>query len=355
MFEKIIERKIKEETELAGSIQKFNSSDIESSHLPEFTKVFIIIEKPEGGFRADLEELIEKSVRLSLNFTLRPKWTILQYVFGSYDSAPVGQVNRKLNIFEFYKFYEEAISSFIKESGILVITKKKVIELIDDTNCLLYEKLMTEPSAVKTKNFFLQIFKLIYDETTDINLDTTIPFGFIRLFLEDKSFTEILEKFYSLRRLSDDKEINLKTIIKIINGKYLSEEELTVSPEPAEVTRDELPDIEFVPSKSEIGTEEYQKEAEEPEPEKNEISLADSEVFALFKSNKITKFQKKIFGGQQEKMLEVIRQMDNIGRWDDAAGVLKELFEKNNVDIYDGDVVYFVNTINDYFNRKEGN
>ena len=355
MFEKIVERKIKVETELAGSIQRFNSNDIESSHLPEFTKAFIIIEKPEGGFRADLEELIEKSVRLNLNFTLRPKWTILQYVFGSYDSAPVGQVNRRLNIFEFYKFYEEAVSSFIKESGILVITKKKAIELIDDTNRLLYEKLMTEPSAVKTKNFFLQIFKLRYDETTDINLDTTIPFGFIRLFLEDKSFTEILEKFLSLRKLSDDKEINLKTIIKVINGKYISEEELAVSPEPTEVTREDLPDIEFVQAKSEIVTEEQPEEADVPVTEKNEILLADSEVFALFKSNKIPKIQKKIFGGQQEQMLTVIRQMDNIGKWDDAAGVLKELFEKNNVDIYDGDVVYFVNTINDYFNRKEGN
>ncbi len=360
MFDKLIERKIGEETQLAGAIQKFTLHDIESSRMSAFTKAFIAAEMPEGGFRADLEDLIDKSVKLNLNFTIRPKWTILHYVFGSFDSKPVEQILSRIGIFKYYRFYEESIRPYVIESGLMVITKKKVSDLIDDANKILYEKLITEPSAVKTKNFFIHLFKLKYEETTDINLDASVPYGFIRIFLEDKEYTEILGKFLTLRKLDDDKEINLKTIIKLINGKYISEEELAEAPKPAEENADKKPDIIDVELEPEIPAEEPEEEpapapAPEKKPVKETISLPDSEIFALFKTDKILKILKKIFHNDRNEMFGIISQLEGIRKWDDASPVLKELFEKNNVNLYDRDVLLFVNTINDYFNRKNDN
>ncbi len=359
MFDKLIERKIGEEMQLAGAIQKFTLHDIESSRISAFTKAFIAAEMPEGGFRADLEDLIDKSVKLNLNFTIRPKWTILHYVFGSFDSKPVEQILSRLGIFKYYRFYEESIRPFLMESGLMVITKKKVSDLIDDANRILYEKLITEPSAVKTKNFFIHLFKLKYEEATDINLDASVPYGFIRIFLEDKEYTEILGKFSTLRKLDDEKEINLKTIIKLINGKYISEEELVEAPKTAEEKEDTKADIIDIELESEIPAEEPKEEPAAPSPDrkpvKEIISLPDSEIFSLFKNDKVLKILKKIFHNDRNLMFEIISRLEGIRKWEDASPVLKELFEKNNVNLYDRDVLLFVNTINDYFNRKNGN
>lgn len=344
MFDKIIERKITEEISAIGNLQKFNIDIIEKSNLSPFSKSFIILEMPEGGNRKELEELIDKSVKLNLNYTIRPKWTILNYIFGAYDSKPIDYIFEKLDIFRFYKFYEESIRTYIEDAGLIVITKSKVSNLIDETNNLLYEKLMTDSSAIKTKNFFLQVFKLKYLESTEVNLDTSIPFGFIRIFLEDKSFSQLLEKFSALKKLTDEKEIDLKTIIKVINGKYISEEDLILSPEKTVETNEDVIDINFV---------QVQEATESEQPiEEEVIKPPDPIILSLFDSGHINKIQKKIFLGSRENMLNVMYQFDNITKWSDASEVLKKIFKDNDVDIYNKDVVNFVNTINEYYNNN---
>jgi len=344
MFDKIIERKITEEISAIGNLQKFNIDIIEKSNLSPFTKSFIILEMPEGGNRKELEELIDKSIKLNLNYTIRPKWTILNYIFGAFDSKPTDYIFEKLDIFRFYKFYEESIRTYIEDAGLIVITKSKVSNLIDETNELLYEKLLTNSSAVKTKNFFLQVFKLKYLESTEVNLDTSIPFGFIRIFLEDKSFSQLLEKFSALKKLTDEKEIDLKTIIKVINGKYISEEDLILSPEKTLETNEDVIDINFV---------QVQEATESEQPiEEEVIKPPDPIILSLFDSGHINKIQKKIFLGSRENMLSVMYQFDNIKKWSDASEVLKKIFKDNDVDIYNKDVVNFVNTINEYYNNN---
>jgi hypothetical protein len=38
--------------------------------------------------------------------------------------------------------------------------------------------------------------------------------------------------------------------------------------------------------------------------------------------------------------------------WKEASRYLKEIFSNNNVDIYNKDVLKFVNVLNDYFKKK---
>ena len=126
----------------------------------------------------------------------------------------------RVKIFQFYSYYTDLITDFINDTSISHITNSKVRELIDEVNSVLYEKLTSDVTSIKIRNFFLQIFKLTYQQNSDITLSSSIPFQYLRLFLEDKSFEDILEKFHVIDRISDGIELDLKTIIKVLTNKY---------------------------------------------------------------------------------------------------------------------------------------
>ena len=72
----------------------------------------------------------------------------------------------------------------------------------------------------------------------------SIPFVFVRIFLEDKNFIELLEKFKVIDGLKDSDEVELKVLIKVLMNKYeksyeaVSEEE-ELKPDDI-ITGDEL-------------------------------------------------------------------------------------------------------------------
>ncbi|MBL7129449.1 MAG: hypothetical protein ISS16_10775, partial [Ignavibacteria bacterium] len=97
----------------------------------------------------------------------------------------------------------------------------KTKELLGEANSVLYEKLTTKTTSIKIRNFLLQIFKLKYLHNNDIKLSSKIPFQYVRIFLEDKSFNILLKKFKVIEDISDTKELDLKTIVKIFTDKYI--------------------------------------------------------------------------------------------------------------------------------------
>jgi len=362
MFEDLIQRKIKEEKSKAKSIMVFSTEGIAKSDLALFTKGFVNIETKGENINPDvLNQLIEKSVKLGFNYTLRPKWTLMNYIFGTLESVTVNIAARKLEIFRFYKFYEESVRKYVKSNNPLAITKKKVLSLFDDADTILHDRLLTNPNAVKTKNFFLQLFRLKYSETTEISLNSSIPFGYIRIFLEDKSFYGLLEKFNVINKLHDGREIELKDIIKIVSGKFVSEGE-------------SLKDIALVPSQSmdlpeedlsySSPSEEMSKTFEEEPKQKNEkISgharpdkgpADEVKLLTLFSREEADRILKKVFLNNKIQMYSVMNDIAEQENWDGAAVQLKDVFLDNKVDIYHKDVILFVDALNEYFNKRSG-
>lgn len=360
MFEDLIQRKIKEEKAKAKSVMVFSTEGIAKSSLSLFTKGFVNVEtKGENINPGVLNQLIEKSIKLGFNYTLRPKWTLLNYIFGTLESVTVNIVMRKLEIFRFYKFYEESVRKYVKDKNPLAVTKKKVLSLFDDADTILHDKLLTEPTAVKTKNFFLQLFKLKYGEITDLNLNSAIPFGYIRIFLEDKSFYGILEKFGVIKKLHDGKELELKDIIKIISGKFVSENDsvndIALTPDRGyDITQEDF--SYSTPSEEMLKTFEDElddlKSPEKARPEKEPAN--DIKLLKLFSREESDRILKKIFLNNKIKMYAAMNEIAGKENWDEASESIKDIFLDNKVDIYHKDVILFVDIINDYFNGKNG-
>jgi len=366
MFEELIKKRTKEEQSKTRSIMVYTAEGISKSELSLFTKGFVSVETSGEKINPDiLIQLIEKSVKLSFNYTLRPKWTLLNYIFGSLESVPVNKVMRKLEIFRYYKFYEDSIKRYINEKNPLALMKKRVVQLFDDADTSLHDKLLTEPSSVKTKNFFLQIFKLKYGDLTDLSLNASIPFGYIRIFLEDKGFYGLLERFYIINKLADSKEVELKDIIKIISGKFVSDNDssadiaVTTSSSGSKLTEEEY----IYTSASDEMKNTFEEESEEEKPAEKKSIREHKEKYENINNEKILKFfsreeaeriTKKIFSNNRIQMYKTFDEMNKYSTWDEAAEYLKEVFIENKVDIYNKDVVLFIDVINDYFSKKSG-
>lgn len=362
MFEDLIQRKIKDEKAKSKSVMVFSTEGIAKSDLSLFTKGFVNIETKGENINPDvLNTLIEKSIKLGFNYTLRPKWTLLNYIFGSLESVTVNIVMRKLEIFRFYKFYEESVRKYVNVKNPLAVTKKKVLSLFDDADTILHDRLLTNPTAVKTKNFFLQLFRLKYSEATDISLNSSIPFGYIRIFLEDKSFYGLLEKFSFIKKLHDGREIELKDIIKIISGKFVSEGESLKDIALAPSQGLDLPEEELsYTSPSEEMSKTFEEEPKQNGEKISEPARTEKEpkeevkLLTLFSREEADKILKKVFLNNKIQMYSAMNEIAGKDNWDEAADKLKDIFLENKVDIYHKDVILFVDAINEYFNKKSG-
>ena len=211
------------------------------------------------------------------------------------------------------------------------------------------------------------------------NLESSVPYSFIKIFLEDKSYHQLTDKFTGTRDFSEDAEISLKDIIKILTDKYSS-----VTKEETSTTENYgiVPDLtakekvtgEIFKTENQVQVElpaEVSKKKVEIPIYSEELSKAQKESHETYaESENIVSFQvkniKDLFEDKQsEKILDRIYNSDILKRersyeklssyktWFEASNHLKEIFLSNDVDIYNKEVVKFVNTLNEYFKKQE--
>ncbi|MCB0720710.1 MAG: hypothetical protein KDC42_00295 [Ignavibacteriae bacterium] len=409
MLEKFVESKIKTERARIDKYDDISKGDIRKSKLSAPVKRYILA-RFEGKLTGEeFDQLLTKAVKLNINYTIRPGWTLLNFLFSKYDSQQAEVIKEKSDVFTYYRFYIDFIVNYIDEHGLVVITKDKVARFIKEANRALHEKLVNNVTGVKVKNFFIQLYRLAEKNQEDVSLTSTVPVLFIKTFLEDKEYSDVLQKFNSIEDLTNETEIELKECIKIVSDKFTPpSEEKSAIVEKIDST-DIFPDEDEDNEKDEItiknitedanqvsGTEESdvdiekddviivdfdKKEAEDNEIEtpgnENEVKIGEAEkedpsklpttvisetnldvekksISRLFKHSELVNICQVIYNGDKHKMHESFRELKEFSEWKDASTYLKDLFYDHNVDIYNKCVLLFVDVLNDYYNQIEG-
>jgi len=367
MFEKFVQGKIEYENEIVRNFTEISRENIIKSNLSEFTKNYILEDFSPNISIDTLLTKIQKSNKLYFNFTIRPKWTLLTFFFNNFESRPQKEILKKLEVFPFYKFYADSISNFINDNFQIFTTKSEISALIDETNQAIYNKLTTDITNQKIKNFFLQLFKLRYDTESNYNLESTIPYSFIKILLNDKGYNDLEKKFHKVIQLNDESEISLKDIIKVLMDKFSNDEKTeeqkpgymkSVKTEPIKI-KDELPvKIEFADEKTEpkvIYSENLLKAAKDEK-------VLDTYILTEDKVNKISelmderlnqKVLDKVYGSDIIYRERSFEKLSKYKKWLEASNHLKEIFQINRVDIYDKDILKFVDVLNEYFKNVE--
>jgi len=111
MFESVIQNRLNSLSKITDELNDYSTETVENSSLPSFIKNFLLIEINNAVNEKEFFKLLEKSVRLQLNYSLRPKWTLSNYLFGNVDSKPTEDILDKAAVFNFYRYYPELISN----------------------------------------------------------------------------------------------------------------------------------------------------------------------------------------------------------------------------------------------------
>lgn len=398
MFEKITEKRLKEAASIIENLKDYSYESVINSELSEFIINFAISDSSNYGSKDALLKSADKAVKLFINYTLRPRWTLLNYIFGSIDSKPSSEILRKVEIFTFYHYYLELIRSVATDSEQISVKRITVESALESVNKDIYEKLTTDISSLKIKNLFVQAFRLKYGDNTEISLDMSIPFYFIKLFLDDKEYNGLLAKFGN--SFADSSEVELKNIIKILSGKYSGfdipdiprpdytlaqkedsftekkKEPVPAGPEPVvtiTIENDSVTEAQPL-EKQFVNTKVSEKEISKPVPagiadEDNTIEVtppedtmhardiqADEESVRLkylFKEEEIKSISKKVFKGKKHLMMESLLIIEKLPNWRKTTEYLKTIFVDNKVNYYDKNVILFVDILSDYFEKKE--
>lgn len=395
MFEEFVEKKIESEIDIIKKLASLSKENILKSGISEFTKNFLLVEATVNLNEEALSKNIEKANKLYFNYALRPKWTLLAYLFNNFESRPPEDIIHKLDYFPFYKFYIDSINSFLKQNAQIFITKNEIRSIIEEADKVILEKLTSDITNDKIKNFFKQIFLLKYNDEAAVNLESEVPFSFLKIFLSDKSYEDLLKKFQIVSGLRDDSSLNLKDIIKILSDKYANSEigadlsAVSSAEKTKAKTKEDPNQITGVKEKKIIKSEtketketEETKETKETEAQKIEdkkktgiysdelIKAGKNElqkIHAEEKNYTVTDFKinKLLSEKLNDKITEIVYNSDLIDKsksfsklesyktWLEASGHLKEIFKKNEVDIYNKNVIEFINLLEEHFNKME--
>lgn len=370
MFEQITDRRYKEASAIVNELRDYSTESIITSGLSDFTKSFIINDGIIPDTKQELLKVIDKAIKLNLNYCIRPKWTMINYIYGSYDSRNINEINKKVEVFTYYSFYTEPIKDLCSDKTYVSVPRAIIEDLIDEINNSIYNKLVTGTTGLKIKNFFLQVFKFKYGDNAEISLDMSVPYSFIRLFLEDKGYTEIVKMFKEAGISDDGDEIELKTAIKIISGRVkegnIFAKETVAAPEETKeedtVIHTETKQTEkaepTVTEESDVITYEKISPVEEElesgiasEFEEKEKDESDHLRFH-FKEDELKSIAKKVFNGSRYVMQDALLEIEQLKNWREATEYLKAVFLENNVNISDKTVILFVDVLNDYFEKR---
>ncbi|MCX6158903.1 MAG: hypothetical protein WCK13_01380 [Ignavibacteriota bacterium] len=369
MFEQITDKRLKDALGVINGLNDYSTETIITSDLNDFIKSFIINDNGKISGRDDLVKAVEKAVKLNLNFCLRPTWTLINYLFGNFDSKQKAEILKRVDIFIYYSYYTETIKEIAHDENYVSIKRPLVESVLQQINSDIYVKLTTDTSSLKLKNIFLQLFKLKYGDNVEVSLDMSIPYSFIKLFFEDKGYTDLIDLFINAGFNNDNEEIELKTIIKVFTGKINNVSEVYKSAEvvetaPAEEVRIPVKDTvihtpektereEPVNTYSDTSTKDYmfvpQSISSEFE-EKEEIP--EKHLRFHFKDDEVKSIAKKVYKGNKYLLLDAMLEIEKLKTWREATEYLKEIFINNKVNIGDKSVIMFVDVLNDYFEKR---
>lgn len=399
MFEDFAKRKFNEYLPLIEfSADKTAFQKIRSSGLPPYIINFFdcSIQKKQNPIpRKEAEDILQKAVIFNINYVIKPKATLLKFLFGDVETRPADYINERLRYFQFYSYYTGHIIEFIAINSLYVISINQIEHLINEVN----KKILTEISPKNAEANRFNLVKLLYYFFLNLGpnnpINIKIPKRILSVFFNDKGFAEIkkrIDSFFAedifiqeameLMKVSEKRpekaeeeidENRVKQILEKAKSTLLNPDASLTDIKKTVGRDDEVQDIKVTELKKEdelripdevaekklvldesIYSEDLEFEAAVSEAVPG-ISLSEEDTFEkdfrqIFSDEKKRKkIIKKIFNKNEidfkENSLKILRSEN----WENAAKLIEEIFERNGVNFYSEEAVTFVDLLEAHF------
>ena len=129
MFQDFAKRKFRDYMQLlefpAG---RTTFSRLRDSSIPPFITSFFEFYLPDKNApinKVDFEEVLNKAIVFNINYIIKPKNTILKFLFGDVETRPVHFIHNRLRYFQFYGYYITQIEDFIHANSLEVVSHEQ--------------------------------------------------------------------------------------------------------------------------------------------------------------------------------------------------------------------------------------
>lgn len=182
----------------------------------------LISEEVKKSKRFALEyvsKLILHGSSFTVNFLMRPKWTLSRFVFDEGDHKTTLEIKQILNYVYYYQYLKKILISYINSKKIISMNSSEFGELLDRVDKLGIETYLPSilSNATKSMSDFFNIGEIQKNK---------IPFLAIEKFLEEKKLEKHLSKIHSVFGDDNTQKINIfdlqKTLDSIMIEKYES-------------------------------------------------------------------------------------------------------------------------------------
>ncbi|NOX89708.1 MAG: hypothetical protein GXO77_11825 [Calditrichaeota bacterium] len=297
-FDQEVELWIREEEE------KFSGSDRFNYDLPEvrvlIDQIFDILKQTAQFHVTKFNQLLERAVKLQMNFVIEPHRTLTQFLFKDGPIISTIEVYDILKYFFQFEYYKEAISDYFNTKYLKQISQDQFVELLNRID----EKVFSENRVEMTLKVVKTIMNFLSEARgTQI---TSLPVNVLCAALRDRNLTDLAEIIEEAQREVQMTELSFEEIEGILFGRLegapeqpaekvefdqlesLDEQEIEISVDdidvgeaPVEAEKaEEIEEIEEV-EPEDIELEEEQEEIEEEVEEKVEEEEEELEEIGL--------------------------------------------------------------------------
>ncbi len=310
-------------------------------------------------------QLLERAIKLQLNFIVKPHRTLKQFIFRDSDTVSTMEVYDTLKYFSHFDYYKVAISDFFNSKYLHSITSEQFSELIDNIDDDYFENdklgntldtikaVMASIGEAQQQSLEKISVDILYDALSDRNLD---------------EFTELVQK---VKYETSFTELSLDEVDALLRENKLPDEQVAEIDQPesafSSYETEETPDSDapvILEETDEIDLEEPPEtvftQAEEPREEETTtpaktISVAEDladhvarqiqsdspleDINEMIQGRIRRKIIKKLFKKKENVYLEFLAKLNKESSWKAASRIIDDVFYENEINPYSKEAI----------------
>ena len=155
---------------------------------------------------------LDRAIKLLFNYTCRPQWTLVKFIFDEAQSKQVPDILRGLEFFFDYSYYKVVLEKYFSKRNISEFPVAKFEELVH----LIDEEIVKNFNSKQMADLTLPIFKLFNIDFDEQN--ALVPIEALSVFFDDKGNSAIVERLNDERQEKGNISVTMLELQQLIAG-----------------------------------------------------------------------------------------------------------------------------------------
>ncbi|MCX7984428.1 MAG: hypothetical protein N3A63_05960 [Bacteroidetes bacterium] len=316
--------------------------------------------------KSEFESLLDESVHFQFNYLCRPRWTLLNFIFGSNRKVSTAFIASKLKYCVDYSYFPYFIQRYNTLHGFTEMQYEDFQTLIRKID----NEIVALHSPQELPRMLTPLFTFLEATLPPSTNELTIPINAAIVFFEDKQLDTIKERLELERDVKAHQYVTMDQLTQIIESIYIDCSISIQNNEPKDPSafkdsHEEL--MELIESSSqhfdeptEAGTSLNKSECQhtthstiQNDFTTNGLAQKLEELRALFPKKVYDNIQRVLFKRDETKFLNVLSEIATLTTWDEVAHYLDSFYLLGNIDPFSEEAVFFTDTLYEYFHTKK--